>query len=136
MANLNNPVNVLYQDSTTGQPVEVTQATPLPVTTTATGGGIAIKGNPVTYTNRSSTITSGGVAQTLMAANASRNGFLIQNVSSGDLWISSLGTAAASQPSIQLPPMAYYEPPLNGVPVAAISIYGATTGQAFSAREW
>jgi hypothetical protein len=35
MANLNNPVNVLYQDETTGQPVAVRQDTPLPVDLTA-----------------------------------------------------------------------------------------------------
>jgi hypothetical protein len=34
MANLNNPVNVLYQDETTGQPVPVRQDTPLPVSAT------------------------------------------------------------------------------------------------------
>lgn len=31
MANLNNPVNVLYQDATSGQPVAVTDEAPLPV---------------------------------------------------------------------------------------------------------
>lgn len=130
MANLNNPVNILYLDNTTGQPVAVSDVLPLPVSSTASGG------NPVTYTNRSGTVTLGGTAQTLMAANASRQGFIVQNVSTGDLWISSLGTAAATQPSIWLPPGSYYEPPSDGVPVAAISIFGATTGQAFSAREW
>lgn len=93
-------------------------------------------GNPVTYTDRSGTVTSGGVAQTLMAANTSRKGFFIQNQSTYDLWISSLGTAAATQPSLWLPAGAYYEPPDIGVPTAAISIFGATTGQAFAAREW
>jgi len=34
MANLNNPMNVLYQDETTGQPVPVRQDTPLPVSAT------------------------------------------------------------------------------------------------------
>lgn len=93
-------------------------------------------GNPVTYTDKSGTITSGGAAQTLMAANTSRKGFFIQNQSAGDLWISSVGTAAATQPSLWLPPGAYYEPPVTGVPTAAISIFGATAGQAFAAREW
>jgi hypothetical protein len=31
---------------------------------------------------------------------------------------------------------ALYENPPNGVPTGAISIYGATTAQAFAAREW
>lgn len=34
MANLNNPVNVLYQDSSTGQPVAVSDDAPLPVSAT------------------------------------------------------------------------------------------------------
>ena len=90
----------------------------------------------VSYTNKSGTITAGGAAQTTAALNADRGGFCIQNLSSGDLWLSSLGTAAASQPSIWLPPGSYFEFPETGVPTTAISIYGATTGQAFSAREW
>ena len=90
----------------------------------------------VTYTSRSGTITLGGTAQTLMAANTSRRGFWLQNQSSGDLWISSVGTAAATQPSLWIPAGSYYEAPAHGVPTAAISIYGATTAQAFAAREW
>ncbi len=86
--------------------------------------------------DRSGTITSGGSAQTLMAANSARRGFWIQNQSSGDLWISELGTAAATQPSIQIGAGAFYESLATGTPVSAISIFGATTGQAFAAREW
>lgn len=122
-----------------GQLFPLTQDTTGKLCTSSAGGApqsVKIVGNPVTYTDKSGTITSGGVAQTLMASNTSRNGFLLQNLSSGDLWISSLGTAAANQPSLWLPAGAYYEPPLNGVPTAAISIFGATTSQAFAAREW
>ncbi len=108
----------------------------LRVSGTSAGGATTVTGNPVTYTNRSGTITAGGVAQVLMASNTSRGGFIVQNQSTGDLWISSLGTAAAVEPSIWLPPGSYYEPPSTGVPTAAISIYGGTTGQAFAAREW
>ncbi len=89
-----------------------------------------------TYTDKSGTITSGGAAQTIAAANTARRGFLIQNQSTSDLWISSVGTAAATQPSIWLPAGSYYEFPVNGVPTAAISLFGATTGQAFAAMEW
>lgn len=90
----------------------------------------------VTYVDKSGTVTLGATAQVLAAANASRRGFWLQNQSSGDLWISSLGTAAATQPSLKIPAGGYYESPENGVPVAAISIFGAVTGQAFAAREW
>lgn len=87
-------------------------------------------------TSRSGTVTSGGVAQTLAAANTKRRGLFVQNTSVGDLWISDLGTAAATQPSIWLPAGAMFQYPADGVPVSAISIFGATTGQAFTAREW
>lgn len=108
-----------------GVAVDVSATNPLPVQTPS-----------VTYTDKSGTITAGGVAQTLAASNTSRKGFWIQNVSAGDLWMSTVGTAAATQPSLWLPPGAFYEVPAHGVPTAAVSIYGATTGQAFSAREW
>jgi len=65
MPNLNNPVNVLYQDSSTGQPVPVTQATPLPVTG-GTGAGFSID----------ATSSDGGLASTyrLLSSAASTNG--------------------------------------------------------------
>ena len=93
-------------------------------------------GRGVNYTDKSGTITAGATAQTLMAKNQDRSGFWVQNQSTGDLWISSVGTAAATQPSLWLPAGSYYEAPLHGIPREAISIYGATTGQAFAAREW
>jgi hypothetical protein len=99
-------------------------------------GTIAITGSQATYTDKSGTVTSGGAAQVLMAANTARRGFLIQNNSTADLWISSVGTAAATQPSLWLPAGSYYEPPETGVPTTAVSIFGATTGQTFTAREW
>lgn len=119
--------------SATDQDVNIAAVGGNVVTTTVP---VSINGKGVTYTDKSGTIAAGGVAQTLMALNASRTGFWIQNVSTGDLWISSLGTAAATQPSLWVPAGTYYEPPTNGVPTAAISIFGATTSQAFSAREW
>jgi hypothetical protein len=100
------------------------------------GGVLATEFPNVTTTNRSGTIATGGQAQTLAAANTSRNGLWVQNLSTGDLWLSDVGTAAAGQPSMKLPPGAYYEFPPNGVPTTALSVYGATTGQAFAAREW
>lgn len=86
--------------------------------------------------NKSGTIAAGGVAQVLAAANKERRGFWIQNVSSGDLWVSEVGNASATQPSILLAAGQMYEPFPGVCPTGAISIFGATTGQAFSAREW
>lgn len=86
--------------------------------------------------NQSGTITLGGTAQVLMAANSERSGFWIQNVSAGDLWINEIGTAAATQPSMKIAAGGLYESPMTGCPKTAISIFGATTAQAFSAREF
>lgn len=136
MANLNNPVNVLYQDSSTGQPVPVTQTTPLPVTSGSGSSAFSITGNPVTPTQKGSTITLGGTAQVAIATNASRRGFWIQNQSAGPLYINSLATAVIDNTSLLIPAGALYEPQDIGVPLGNISIIGATTGQAFAAREW
>lgn len=87
-------------------------------------------------TDRSGTITTGGTAQTLMALNATRRGYWVQNLSSADLWISTIGTAAASQPSLKLVAGALYETPVHHTSTATVSIFGATTGQAFVAREF
>ena len=88
-------------------------------------------------TDRSGTITTGGTAQQLMPANDARVGFWVQNLSSGDLWINELGgTAAASQPSIKIPSGSLYESQRGEPCPYAISIFGATTGQAFTARGW
>lgn len=99
----------------------------------STGAPQAAQG---TLTNRSGTVTAGGTAQQLAGANAARMGFSIQNLSTGDLWVNTLGTAAAAQPSIKLAAGVYFETPAGYGAVGAISIFGATTGQAFSAREW
>lgn len=93
----------------------------------------AAKGQPA---DRSGTITTGGTAQQLMAANTARTGFSIMNLSTGDLWINGFGTAAASQPSMRIQPGYYFETPVNFGGTGAVSIFGATTGQAFCAREW
>jgi hypothetical protein len=94
-----------------------------------------IIGNQVTYTDRSGTVTTGGTAQVLMALNASRRGFLVQNNSTGTLTINSVGTATTTA-GIVIAPGQLYEAQETGVPTTAISILGATTGQRFDAREW
>jgi hypothetical protein len=96
-------------------------------------------GQPVTMANISGTITSGGVAQTLAAVNPTRRGCVVQNLSVSDLWINDQGTAAATQPSIKVPAGAQFacgSPGSSAAPTAALSIFGATTGQAFAGREW
>lgn len=96
----------------------------------------SIAGNPWAITNRSGTIATGGASQVLMAANSQRRGYWVQNLSAGALFINALGAAAATQPSILIPPNALYEVDAGTTPTSDIQIFGATTGQAFSAREW
>ncbi|MNV12917.1 hypothetical protein D3C71_1035420 [compost metagenome] len=86
-------------------------------------------------TNRSGTITAGGTSQVLMAANATRKYLFIQNVSVNDLWID-FGTAAiANQPSIKLVANAVYIQENSFVSTQAVNIIGATTAQAYTAKE-
>jgi hypothetical protein len=87
-------------------------------------------------TNRSGTIATGGQSQQLMAANPARRGWAIQNQSSGDLYVSGTGAATLDQNSMKLIPGAYYESPNSISSQVAHNIIGATTGQAFWAREW
>jgi hypothetical protein len=97
----------------------------------AGSGGSALIAEP---TDRSSTITAGGTAQVLMAANTVRTGWAIQNQSSGALYVRAGATAVADKTAWLIPAGGYYEPPY--ISRAAISIIGATTSQAFKAEEW
>lgn len=87
-----------------------------------------------TVVNRSGTITLGGAQQQLMAANAARSMWWVYNPSaSSDLWVNDAGNAAVGV-GVKVLPGGLYEAPKpasNG----AISIFGATTAQAFTARE-
>ena len=102
------------------------------------GGGGNGGGTGVTKTDRSGAIALGGVAQTLMAANASRRGWSFQNKSVANLYFNDLGNTAdsASNSSTYLPPGSYYESEPGGASVAAISLIGDVTGAQFVAKEW
>lgn len=94
-------------------------------------------------TDRSGTIAAGGTAQQVAASNAARRYLLIQNLSNGVLWVNTTGPAAVGQPSIALKAGAAANDGTGGaivfegnfIPTGAVSILGATTGQAFAARE-
>lgn len=105
--------------------------------TGATGNGVPIAGNRAPSTERSGTVTSGGTRQAVCGANANRTGFMFQNLSTGDLWLRfNSASAAASQPSLRVVAGAFYEMQASGIQPGAIDVFGATTGQAFSAWEW
>lgn len=85
-------------------------------------------------TDISGTITAGGTAQALAAANATRKRLTIQNISAGNLGVNQIGgTAAIGTAGTQtLAAGATMEVLTN----RAISIIGATTAQAFTAIEF
>lgn len=81
-------------------------------------------------------VTLGGSSQALFAANAARRAVVVQNYSSGDLGIGLGAAATLAPPSIKIPPGATWTMDLPGfVDTSAIAIIGATTGQAFAAKE-
>ena len=89
-----------------------------------------------TSVSRSGTVTAGGNAQVLMASNGTRRGFVVQNNSSAPLYINGLGAATSDGLSLTIAAGALYESSVQHVGTGAISILGATTGQAFYAREY
>jgi hypothetical protein len=89
----------------------------------------------LTYEDRSGTITAGGTAQVVLPLWMGRHGCMIQNQSAGSLWVSETATAVAGPPSVLIPAGQQF---LCMVPASgqAYSIIGATTAQAFVARQW
>lgn len=99
----------------------------------ATGNSVTVGSSYLPAgTNRGGSITTGGTAQQLAPANASRMFLSGQNTSTDDLWINETGgTATGGSPSFRIPAGSTF-----GVNTSqAISIWGATTGQTFSATE-
>lgn len=94
-----------------------------------------VEGTKATLTDRSGTISNGGTSQEVMGANANRTYLLVQNVSAGDLWINFGVAAVANQSSIKLAPGAAFVMEDNAVEVRAVNVIGATTGQAYTAKE-
>ncbi len=82
------------------------------------------------------TITEGGVAQAL--GTTSTHGWAVYNPSSTDaLWVSSSVTAAPNAPGcIYIPPLGGYETPSGYRPCGYVSLWGAVTGQPYTARGW
>ena len=83
-------------------------------------------------------ITLGGTAQYLFDGVIPLNGFEIFNPSAtSSLWISKVGVAAPNASgSIEIAPGALYMTPETYKVAKAISIYGDTTGQPFTAERW
>lgn len=93
-----------------------------------TGGGVLIDGSGV--------ITSGGTSQQIFAANAGRRYLLIQNQSSESLWVNFGVAAVGSRPSIQIANSGgslIFEG--SFIPTGTVNIIGATTNDAFTAKQ-
>jgi hypothetical protein len=114
----------------------------------ATNAGVATPvgpRNPLPVINTAATVASdgsgtlatGGSAQALFGGIVPANGFVVQNNSVAALWISDVGTASAGGASIQLAANGgIFATPSGYKPAGAVSLFGATTGQAFAARRW
>jgi hypothetical protein len=88
----------------------------------------------VSYVDRSGSITAGGTAQTLMAANAYRDHAFIGNPNlAGSLWVNDLGGTAAANGagSTEITPGDVVQTRSR----SAISIIHATTAAKFTAGE-
>jgi hypothetical protein len=100
---------------------------PLPVVNTAAAAA----------SDGSGTVAAGGSAQTLFGGIVPANGFLVQNNSSAALWISDVGAASAGGAALQIAANGgLFVTPSGYKPAGAVSLFGATTGQAFAARRW
>lgn len=95
---------------------------------TSNNGGALSSG-----TDRSGSITAGGTAQTLAAANTSRRSLQGQNISTADLWINEIGGTAAVDTAGSYKIIANATFAISTT--RAISIIGATTGQKWTATE-
>ena len=87
-------------------------------------------------------IIAGGTAQILMPANPGRMGWWLQNTSAANLWIDDAGEgnpATVAAAGIRGDAFCVVAGATYVSPAAAegpISIFGATSGQTYSAREW
>jgi hypothetical protein len=132
--------NVLIRGLAVGSPTTITTQ---PSGTQTVSVGVALPtgantiGTVVTQPIRAAisqvnaTTTTGGTAQTALAALATRNGFEVFNTSAGTLWLN-IGGAAAVNVGIPILPNGSYSSPGEFVSTSAISIIGATTGQTFT----
>ena len=121
------PLHVPAATNAQGIAAPVGPANPLPVINAA--GSLAGDG--------SGTVATGGSAQTLFGGIVPANGFLVQNNSAAALWICDVGAASAGGASIQLAAGGgLFATPSGYKPAGAVSLFGATTGQAFAARRW
>jgi hypothetical protein len=121
------PVHAPASTNAQGVSTPVGPTNPMPVINVA--GAVASDG--------SGAVATGGSAQTLFGGIVPANGFLVQNNSSAVLWVSDVGTAAADGASIQVSANGgVFLTPSGSKPGGAVSLFWATTVQAFVAWRW
>ena len=121
------PVHVPAVSNEQGMATPVGPQNPLPVVNAAAAAA----------SDGSGTIATGGTPQMLFGGIVPDNGFLVQNNSPAALWISDVGVASTGGASIQISANGgTFATPSGYKPAGAVSLYGATTGQAFAARRW
>lgn len=109
-----------------GVAMPVSSAAPMPVINTT---GLAAS-------DGSGMVANGGAAQTLFGGVVPINGWLVANNSSATLYVSDVGAATPGGASIPVAPGAVFATPSGYKPAGAVSLFGATTGQAYAARRW
>ena len=86
--------------------------------------------------DRSGTIVTAGVAQTLMPANPDRCYLVVQNISNSDLWIRDGALAAIGVAgSIRITPGGEFAMQGSFVPSQFFTVIGPVSGQAYTAKE-
>lgn len=89
-----------------------------------------------TLTDKSGALAAGATSETLMASNAARRYFFIQNVDAAeDLWINFTTAAVRDKPSIKLGPGQAYENPAHYCSTEEIKVIATTVGHKWTAKE-
>jgi hypothetical protein len=109
-----------------GVATPVSAVAPLPVINSA--GSPAVDG--------SGTVAVGGAPQLLFGGITPVNGWLVANNSSSTLYVSDVGSATMGGASIPIPAGTVFVTPSGYRPGGPVSLYGASTGQAYAARRW
>jgi hypothetical protein len=90
-----------------------------------------------TISDGSGTISVSGLAQYIFSGLTPANGYLVQNThATATLYINDVGVAAATGSSLVLLPGQMWVTPPGYKPPGAVSLFGNTSGQSFSARRW
>jgi hypothetical protein len=104
-------------------------------TLSGTSNNVLISPSTNTLVDHSGSITTGGTAQTLSAAK-SRKYFFFQNLSVSNMYLNFTSAASASTGSILIVPGGSYVQEGSFVSSELISVFGATTGQQFTAKDF